>query len=230
MTSGPLLLLKIGEHSVGDVIPISQPTEYRVTLEAWPSGAVAGEHLTRVELIRNGEVIKRFEVNGRERRFAAEFKIHEKQTAWYLARCFGSSELQVAVTNPIYFEGSDYHPPQPTLARVIGIVTDRSTGEPLAGDCEITRMVGLTPVRISSHQFKDGRFRLEAPGTARLRVDVPGYKPMMKSIFMDYAPLLQMMLNMREAELTDWRTFEEISDLLGSVRLDFQLEPSKSAP
>ena len=40
---------------------------------------------------------------------------------------------------------------------------------------------------------------------------------------MDYPALLRMTLNMREAELTDWKTFEEIKRLLGNVRLEFQL-------
>jgi hypothetical protein len=46
---------------------------------------------------------------------------------------------------------------------------------------------------------------------------------MMESVFMDYQPLLRMTLNMREAELADWRTFEEIKRLLGNVRLEFHL-------
>jgi hypothetical protein len=40
---------------------------------------------------------------------------------------------------------------------------------------------------------------------------------------MDYQPLLRLTLNMREAELADWRTFEEIKRLLGNVRLEFHL-------
>ena len=229
VTSGPLLLLNIGGHPVGDVIHISQPSDFQVRLEAWPSGAVE-EHLTRVELIRNGEIVNVLPVSNGKREFMAEFSIHEEGTAWYIARCFGSDDLQVAITNPIYFESSDYRPPHPTLALVTGIVTDKTTGKPLDGECEIVRMVGLTPFRESKHEFRGGRFTLEAPGTARLRVQAPGYKPVLKSVFMDYAPLLQMTLNMREAELTDWRTFEEIKHLLRSVRIEFQLARSQRSP
>jgi len=222
VTSGPLLLLDIGGHPAGDVVHISQPSDFRVRLEAWPSGAV-GEHLTKVELIRNGEIVRVFPVSNGKREFTSELSIHEKGTAWYIARCFGSDDLQVAITNPIYFESSDYRPPQPTLARITGIVTDKATGKPLDGEYEIVRMVGLTPFRQSKHEFRGGRFTLEAPGTARLRVQSPGYKPVMKSVFIDYVPLLQMTLNMREAELTDWRTFREMKHLLRGVRIEFQL-------
>jgi hypothetical protein len=84
-------------------------------------------------------------------------------------------------------------------------------------------MVGLTPVQLSTHSFTGGQFTLDVPGTARVRVRVAGYKPMMQSVFMDYPPLLRITLNMRESELTDWKTLEEIKHLLGNVRLEFQL-------
>jgi hypothetical protein len=181
------------------------------------------EHLTKVELIRDGEIVKQFAFDDGKKEFTAEFNIHETGTAWYIARCFGSNELQVAITNPIYFEGRDFKPPQPTRAHVTGVVTD-AAGKPLSGECYVIGMVGLNRVQLSAHRFVGGHFSLDVPGTARLRVKVKGYEPMMKSVFMDYRPLVQMALNLREAELTDWRTFEEIKDLLGDVRLEFQLQ------
>ncbi|MGO8732886.1 MAG: CehA/McbA family metallohydrolase [Terriglobia bacterium] len=221
VTSGPLLLMQIGGHQVGDVIHLSNPADFQVSLQAWPSGE-AGELLTRVELIRNGEIAKVFPTGKQSRNFSAEFNIHETGTAWYIARCFGSNDLQVAITNPIYFESKDYSPPQATPAHVTGVVSD-SAGKPLEGECDVIRMVGLTPVQLSTHPFTGGRFTLEVPATARLRVRVAGYRPMMESVFMDYQPLLRLTLNMREAELADWRTFEEIKRLLGNVRLEFHL-------
>jgi hypothetical protein len=221
VTSGPLLLMQIGGRKVGDVIRLSEPSDFQVNLQAWPSGA-AGELLTRVELIRNGEIARVFEIGKQERDFSAAFAIHETGTAWYIARCFGSNDLQVAMTNPIYFEGRNYAPPKATPAHVTGVVTD-SAGRPLEGECDVIRMVGLTPVQLSTHPFTAGQFTLDVPGTARLRVRVAGYKPMMESVFMDYQPLLRMTLNMRMAELSDWRTFDEIKHLLGNVRLEFQL-------
>ncbi len=228
VTSGPLLLMKIGGHPVGDVVPVLHPSNFRVQLRAWPSGAV-GQHLTKVELIRNGKIIKVILPKGQSREFTAEFTIRETGTAWYIARCFGSNDLQVAITNPIYFEGSDYRQPQPTLAHVTGTVTD-AAGKPLDGELGVIRMVGLTPVLLSKHHFSRGQFIFDVPGTARLQVRVAGYTPMMKSVFMDYEPLLRMTLNMREAEITDWRTFEEIKRLLGGVHLQFRLSRSHQGP
>jgi len=221
VTTGPLLLMEIGGHSVGDVIHLSGPSDFPVQLMAWPSG-VLGERVTKVELIRNGDTVKQFAVNAGRKEFRAEFSIHETGTAWYIARCFGSNDLQVAITNPIYFEGSDFRSPPPTEAHVTGVVTDAG-GKPLNGECDVIRMVGLGPVRLSRHQFQGGQFTVDIPGTARLRVEVTGYKPMMKSVFVDYAPLLRMTLNLREAELTDWRTYDEIKSLLRDVKLEFSL-------
>jgi hypothetical protein len=228
VTTGPLLLMEIGGHQVGDVIHLSRPSDFQVNLRAWPSGDVMGQGLTKVELIRNGKIIREFPIsaNDRTREFTAEFTIHETGTAWYIARCFGSNDLQVAITNPIYFEGRDHRQPEPTLARVTGIVTG-DAGKPLDGECDVIRMVGLTPVELSKHPFTDGRFTLDVPGTARLRVRAHGYTSVMKSVFMDDKSLLQMTLNMREAELKDWRTFEEMKKLLSNVRLQFRLTPSE---
>jgi hypothetical protein len=177
-----------------------------------------------VELIRNGETVKVLPVRNGKREFTSQFSIRESGTAWYVARCFGSDDLQVAITNPIYFEGKDYKAPQPTLAHVAGRVTN-AAGQLLEGEYEVVRMVGLDPVQLSKHAFVDGQFVADVPGTARLRVQAQGYKPLVKSVFVDYSPLLQMALNMREGEITSWTTFEEIKDLLGDVRLDFQLAP-----
>jgi hypothetical protein len=220
VTNGPLLLMQIGGHEVGDVIHLGGPSDFQVNLQVWPSGA-AGELLTSLELIRNGEIAKAFAIGKQARGFSAEFNIHETGTAWYIARCSGSND-QVVLTNPIYSEGRHYAPPKTTPAHVAGFVID-SVGKPLDGKCDVIRMVGLTPVQLSTHSFTGGQFTLDVPGTARVRVRVAGYKPMMQSVFMDYPPLLRITLNMRESELTDWKTFEEIKHLLGNVRLEFQL-------
>jgi hypothetical protein len=54
-------------------------------------------------------------------------------------------------------------------------------------------------------------------------VKVPGYAPLLKSSFMDYAPLLNLTLGMRSEQLRDWRTFEEIKRFLAEVQLEFHL-------
>jgi len=89
---------------------------------------------------------------------------------------------------------------------------------------EVVRMVGTEAVVESRTPFRAGKTSIEAPGTARVRVRVPGYKTAMQSIFMDYAPLRELTVNMRPEQLTDWDTFERIRGLLRGVSLEFRME------
>ena len=120
---------------------------------------------------------------------------------------------QVAITNPIHFEGPDYKPPQPAQAKVRAVVTDASTGKPFDGDYEVMQMIGRRPVATSRAAFNTGRFTLVGPATARTRVASPGYAPVVRSIFVETPALLDKMLNMRVEQLLDWQTFEEIRRL-----------------
>ena len=46
----------------------------------------------------------------------------------------------------------------------------------------------------------------------------------MQSILMDYAPLRDLIVNMRPEQLTDWATFDEVRQRLRHVSLKFQLD------
>ena len=210
VTSGPLLLLEIGNRQVGDVV--RAPARLNARVRAW--GA------SKVEIVRNGEVVRKFSGEG------GAFRVEEPGTAWYIARAYGAAEGEVAVTNPIYFEGADYRAPQPAPAHVEAVITGDG-GKPLSGTCEVIRMVGRDAMRESEVPFQDGRLSLIVPATARLRVRSAGYAPVTKSIFMDYAPLLDAMLNMRAEGLSDWGMYEKMRTLLGGVKLEFRLPPQQ---
>jgi hypothetical protein len=108
-------------------------------------------------------------------------------------------------------------------ARIAGVVTDAQTGKPLDGIAEVLEFAGRVPVRRSEVTFRKGALRLDAPATARIRVRVDGYEPSVKSVFMDYQPLLSMMLDMRSEQLGEWSTFEKTRQLLRSVSLEFRM-------
>jgi hypothetical protein len=222
VTTGPLLLLEIGGSGPGDVVKADAGRKLAVKLSAWASGG-PGSRLRRVELIRNGVVRRAWEpVNG-EGELKVEEEIAEGETAWYIARCFGQEDTQVATTNPVYFEAADYRTPAVAAARVSGSVTNAS-GQPLEGTMEIIRMDGLKAVKTGEFPITAGKFQATVPATARLRATAQGFTPDLKSIFMDYPPLLDGMLNMTPAQLSDWKTFEGIQSALGSVRIDFRLQ------
>jgi len=222
VTSGPLLAFEIGNHQIGDVVRLDMPDQRRARIKAWASGAV-GEYLTKVELLNNGEVVKTWPIDNRRTEFSTEFEITISPNTWFIVRGFGSNDNQTALTNPIYFEKGDNQKPQPAQARMTASITDQATGEPLEGVCDVIQMVGRTAVKVSQHEFKNGKLMFKAPATARLQMRVPGYAPLMKSIFADYPPLLELALKMRSDQLLDWRTFEEIKRRLATVQLEFPL-------
>lgn len=207
VTSGPLILFRAGKHEVGDVV--KAPAKVTAEVQAWPAG-------TKVEVIRNGEVVRTID-GGR-----GTFEIDERDTAWYVARALGADDTQVAITNPIYFEGASYRAPVAAVARVRGTVSG-----PTSGTVEVLEFVGRTPVVRRSVAFAGGAFEVEVPATARLRVRAAGYEAQTKSIFMDDPAILDTVLKMRSETLGEWATFEKTRELLRNVRLEFRPAQSR---
>lgn len=201
VTSGPLILFRAGRHDVGDVV--KAPAKLAGEIDAWPAGS-------KIELIRNGEVVRRFDTGH------ARFEIDERETAWYVARAVGSSDTEVAITNPIYFESSSYRAPQPATAHVRAAIAG-----PASGTIEVLEYVGRDPVVRKSVPFTNGAVELDAPATARLRVRAAGYQPQTKSIYMDTPELLSTTLSLRSETLGDWATFDRIRVMLANVRMSF---------
>ena len=227
VTSGPLLKVDFGGRQIGDVIRVTAPQTVRVSLRAWASGE-PGEELTEVEVVRNGKAIRKFAPKTAE--FATEFDIRESGTAWYIVRAMGASRNQVAISDPIYFEGPDYQAPKPAQARVTLSVRDASSSQPLDGECEVLRMIGRDAVVQSRAAFHHGALTIDVPATARLRVSAPGHAPAVKSVFIDDERLLDSVLNLRPEQLTDWSTFEKVRALLQGVPLNVNLKPLSHLP
>jgi hypothetical protein len=198
VTSGELIHFRAGQHEVGDVV--KAPAKLDSEIQAWPAG-------TKIELIRNGEVVRTFDSDH------ARFEIDEKGTAWYVARAGG------AITNPIYFEGADYKPPVPATAHVRATVSG-----PTSGTVEVLQYVGRDPVVRRTIPFRNGGFEADVPATARLRVRAEGYQAQTKSIFIDSPEILNSVLKMRSETLADWATFERTREMLRNVRLAFDLK------
>lgn len=218
MTSGPLMVFEIGGRGSGDVITLPARAQ-RARIRAW------ADRLTRIEIFRNGTLVRTLNVPNGKPEFTAEFDVDETgERAWYVARCYGADDMQVAITNPVWFEPRGWKPPQPVRALVSGTIVDAETGKPLDGSVETIHMVGKAAVIDSRSQSAAGKFKVAASGTARVRVQIPGYRPLTRSIFMDYAPLIEGATKMRPGQLTTWSTFENISEQLGKVSLEFRME------
>jgi hypothetical protein len=226
VTSGPLLTFTMGEHGIGDVIPVSSPIKFRARVQAWASG-VPEEYLTRIEVIRNGEVYKIFELDGKFKTHEINFVIEEGMTSWYIVKCYGSQPSQYAISNPIYFESSDYQPPQPAKATVKINVVKSGSGEPLDGTYEVVEMIGRVPRVQNKGTVRGGSATIVAPPTARIRISVDGFNSEMKSIFMDTPELLNLTTELQLSQIIDWSTYETIRKSLSEIKLDFEMRAAK---
>jgi hypothetical protein len=225
VTSGPLLRFSVDEHGIGDIIQVSGPLRRSARVQAWASGA-SDEYLTKIEVIRNGETYKSFDIEGKPKTHELSFGIEENQTAWYIVKCHGSQWNQYAVSNPIYFEGAGYRAPEPTQANVEMRVTAIGVGTPLNGSYEVLEMIGRPPSVIGKGEFTGGRATFTVPATARIRVRASGYESNTKSIFIDTPALLNTTLEMPLAGLLYWSTYESIQKTLGQIQLNVEMKPS----
>ncbi|MEX2120903.1 MAG: CehA/McbA family metallohydrolase [Pirellulales bacterium] len=226
-TTGPLLQFQIdGQVSGGTLAPDGKP--HTVTIEArapqhafsLQTTAAGGEPygIARVELIRNGQVIETWQPRTPEVRI--EHTITEAETAWYVARVFGSDERwQVAVASPIYFAQEPLGAKrQPLTARVRGRIYDFATGQPRKGQVQI-RYDDQVLKRFEA----DGRFQVDMPIDAQIVVDAAGFRPLGKNLLMDYGPVHRFLWYLQSEDLGKTETLDMFELLMRSVDLEFPL-------
>jgi hypothetical protein len=105
VSNGPMLGLLVDGHKPGDTITSRKGLPYRIALRS----PVPVDHL---ELVRNGEVVKRFELTGNRMLFDAEGEIADAQGGWLLLRAWNDGADPVlldlypyATTNPVWLDG-----------------------------------------------------------------------------------------------------------------------------
>jgi hypothetical protein len=225
VTSGPLLSFSVGRHGIGDIVPVSKRVKLNASVHAWASGAL-GEYLTKIDVIRNGEIYKSVELTDKPGAHELNFDLEEDKTSWYIVKCYGSRWNQYAVSNPIYFEAPGYRAPEATRASVELQAMDSVTGKPLDGSYDVVEMMGRTPKVLHTGEFIGGKANITAPATARIRVHAVGYEGATKSIFMDTPALLNSTLEMRLPSLLDWNAYEDLKKTLSQIQLKFDMRSS----
>jgi len=225
VTSGPLLTFTVGTNEIGDIVPISNRIKRNATIQAWASGA-PGEYLTKIDVIRNGEMYKSVQLAGKLKTHEMNFVVEEDKTSWFIVKCYGSQWDQYAVSNPIYFEAPGFRSPEAARASVELQVVASGTGKPLDGSYEVLEMIGREPKVLKMGEFTSGHGTISAPATARIRVRVPGCEVSMKSIFMDTPSLLNATIGMQLSSLLDWATYEDMRKALSQIQLKFEMRSS----
>ncbi len=148
-TTGPLLLFSIDDRISGSTFP-PDGRPHTVEIRAHQAhhnwslatndvarGTLAG--IARVELLRNGIVVKSWEPKLSDA--TLRWSVNETEPCWYAARAYGTDRRwQVALASPIYFANRPVAPKrEPLMTTVRGRVYDFRTGVEREGDVEVRR-------------------------------------------------------------------------------------------
>jgi hypothetical protein len=102
ITDGPVVIFRVNGNDIGETIMLSgrKAENISIELEAFSLGG-----LERLEIIKNGKVIKNLDVSGRK--FKDEISLEIEETCWLALRCRGRKNEFVgafAQTSPIYVQ------------------------------------------------------------------------------------------------------------------------------
>jgi hypothetical protein len=220
VTTGPLLLISVDGRPPGTQFS-ADGTPRKMAIQVFASGEDTG-NLSRVEITRNGKPFRNISVNARS--WQDELEIREEGDAWYNVRGWGSNpEKQRAISGAFFFSRGEFRAPAPVSVSGQVTILDAVTGERLSGTATEVQFAGVLPSDGKTHGVTDGRAHLVFPGTARLRVEAPGYLPQTLSPFLDNPELLEMITALQAEDILKWETFERIRHLLSNVELTFRL-------
>jgi hypothetical protein len=227
-TTGPLLLFSIDGQISGATLPADGKSR-EVKLDVYhrhhnwtlatrdpKSGTPAG--VSKVELIRNGKVVKTWEPNAPEAHLTHEVK--DAEPCWYAARAYGTdANWQVALASPIYIAAEPVPQKRPPFVTTVrGRVYDFKTGEERSGTVEVRRGDALL-ARFEA----DGQFAVKMPLDAEIAVSADGARPIRKELLLDYASVHRFLWYLQSEDLGKAETFERFERLVREVDLEFPL-------
>jgi hypothetical protein len=221
-TTGPLLVVSLDGLPPGTEVPADGRVR-TLRVEAWASGEDPG-NLTGLEIWRNGTLFERISL---ESRYAErQFQVREDSDAWYCARLYGSSsESQRAVSGAFFLVDPGSSRPDPVPARVAVRIENAIDGRPLTGTAQEVSYLGIKPVAGEAHAISEAGNIIDIPGTARISVAVPGFRPLTLSPFLDNPELVAFITGLRDEDLLNWGTYERVRSMLDEVELVFRLDP-----
>jgi len=222
VTSGPLLLVSVDGQPPGTSVSANHKPR-TMSIEAWASGTDP-QGLTRLEILRNGQQHQATSFSPPAAAIQTNVVLHESENAWYCVRVFGgNSQRQRAISGAFFFDAKPFQPPAPVPARVHVSLVDAATGEKLSGTVSEV-LFHATLAQEGRRQAVAGEGIVTVPGTARLRAELPGYRPVTLSPFLDNPELLDTVTRLTAEDLVKWETFERVRSLLNEVRLVFKMQ------
>jgi hypothetical protein len=228
-SSGPFVLFDIagtgpgGEH-------VADGRTRQVTVQAW-SGALPGEHLVAVQVVRNGEIVQAWNLAPQQlRTWRGSFAVQEDAFAWYAVRAISSAvdpgglpteqaAREVAIASPVYFVPPGFTRPAPALARLRVRVTDTADR-----DVACTVSAWVAGRRVATQTVPVGHTLLVLPAGARLVFEAPGFVSESRTAFSD-SPLGDYCrdLNLAQLSLGAAAVWRDMQHLLDQVDLHVRL-------
>lgn len=122
-SSGPFVLFEVDGRDPGAEFP-ADGKSHEATIRAW-GGPLPGESLVSVQLVRNGEIVRAWDLHDQnERQWATSMTLSDREYAWYAVRVaarsknresvahWGTNLYEVAVANPVYFLPAGFERPR----------------------------------------------------------------------------------------------------------------------
>jgi hypothetical protein len=232
-TSGPFALFEVEGQGPGAEFR-ADGRRRKARIRAW-SAPLPGERLVCVQLVRNGEVVRAWDLQPLElREWQTEFEMADDQFAWYCVRVLsscgyprslavhGPHVCELAVASAIYFLPEGFERPRPEPAQLRLAVTDER-GQPLAASVVVHD--GAGPV--ARHEIgRDGLAELRLPATASLVVSAPGFLPAERNLYMDCPELFDYCRGIATVEPSFFspEPYRELRRRLGRLKLKVALQ------
>lgn len=227
-TTGPLLEFKIDDQMPGTTIPLDgkartlsiQATHYfnPWTLDTIDQGSEKPVGISKVELIKNGEVVQKWQPNATT--FDQVLKLEETEPCWYTVRVYGTNaNWQTAMSSPIYFghekKTNKKHPKQ---IIVKGRIYDFKTGRPAEG----TVIVKKGKEILNSFSATD-QFAVRIPLDATVAVEASGFETIEHEWVLGHGPVHQFLWNLESEDFGEMETLNQFEELLDPIELEFPI-------
>ena len=218
ITNGPLISLSVFAAGPGNQLPAGR--KRRATINAW-AAAKPDAYLTRIELVRNAQVIQSWDLKEQPRKYRISTALEDSVNCWYLARCYGADTSRVAWTNPIYFQTENFAPPQPVQAIVRGKIEMANSSSVPKAIVRAVDPIGRTVLETAAPR---GTFQIWVPATSQIHIEAKGYETRPQRIFdhRDIQRLLQTPVNLSELS-----TLDELTEQLQAIDMVFVLKRSQ---
>ena len=128
MTNGPILEFKAADRSMGEDVRLDKPGAVRI--EARVRFDPARDDVERLEVLANGEVVRRFERQGQASEIACQSDYYAAETCWLAVRASGKKRAEA--NSPYEPKHPYYQQQSPALAHSAAIYVTVTGTPPLA--------------------------------------------------------------------------------------------------